>query len=66
MGLRGDAVPSHSPGSKPLRKLHGILWCYLADLLSEKGFSSGGLTGFLNRMRFAINPEENAFYFGAL
>ncbi len=24
-----------------------------------------GLDGFLNRMRFAVDPEENAFYFGA-
>ena len=24
-----------------------------------------GLDGFLNRIRFAIDPEENAFYFGS-
>lgn len=25
-----------------------------------------GMEGFLNRIRFAVDPEENAFYFGQL
>ena len=25
-----------------------------------------GLSGFLGRLRFAVDPEENAFYFGAM
>jgi hypothetical protein len=28
IGLQGDGVPSRSPGSTPLRILHGILRCY--------------------------------------
>jgi len=25
-----------------------------------------GLSGFLERIRFAVDPEENAFYFGLI